>query len=117
MVLIIISTFNVIFALFVILISYIYIVVTILKMRSGEGYRKALFTCVSQLSAVFLFYGTVNIMYLQPSFSHSMDTDKIASLFYTVVIPMLNPVVYSLSNREVKSAVMKVVEKVNFFKG
>ncbi|XP_052616032.1 olfactory receptor 5B17-like [Peromyscus californicus insignis] len=117
MILILISSFNVIFALFVILISYLFIFVTVLKMRSGEGYQKAFSTCASHLTAVFLFYGTVIIMYLQPSSSHSIDTDKIASLVYTVVIPMLNPLVYSLRNREVKSAFMKVVEKVNFLWG
>ncbi|MBZ3868893.1 Olfactory receptor 5B3 [Sciurus carolinensis] len=80
-------------------------------MHSGEDYRKALSTCASHLIAVSIFYGTFTIMYLQPSSSHSMDTDKFASLFYTVVIPMLNPVVYSLRNMEVQSACKKVAEK------
>ncbi|XP_051048131.1 olfactory receptor 5B17-like [Phodopus roborovskii] len=117
MILILISSFNVLFALFVILISYLFIFVTILKMHTSEGYQKALSTCASHLTAVFLFYGTVIIMYLQPSSSHSMDTDKIASLVYTVVIPMLNPLVYSLRNMEVKNAFIKVVEKANFLWG
>jgi olfactory receptor len=56
-------------------------------------------------------------MYLQPSSSHSLDTDKIASVFYTVIIPMLNPVVYSLRNREVKNAFKKVVEKAKYSLG
>jgi olfactory receptor len=94
-----------------------FIFITILKMHSGEGYQKALSTCASHLIAVSIFYGTVTIMYLQPSSSHSLDTDKIASVFYTVIIPMLNPVVYSLRNREVKNAFKKVVEKAKYSLG
>ncbi|XP_015361954.1 olfactory receptor 5B17-like [Marmota marmota marmota] len=111
LILVLMSTFNVIFAFLVILISYLFIFITILKMHSGKGYQKALSTCASHLIAVSIFNGTVIIMYLQPSSSHSMDTDKIASVFYTIVIPMLNPVVYSLRNKEVKSALKKVVKK------
>ncbi|VTJ90309.1 Hypothetical predicted protein [Marmota monax] len=90
-----------------ILISYVFIFITILKMRSGSGHRKALSTCASHFTAVSIFYGTVIFMYLQPSSSHSMDTDKISSVFYSMVIPMLNPVVYSLRNMEVKRAFLK----------
>ncbi|XP_019511536.1 PREDICTED: olfactory receptor 5B2-like [Hipposideros armiger] len=104
LILVLLSSFNVFFALLVILISYYFIFITVLKMHTGEGYQKALSTCASHLVAVSIFYGTVIIMYLQPSSSHSMDTDKIASVFYTMLIPMLNPMVYSLRNREVKSA-------------
>ncbi|KAM5186057.1 olfactory receptor 5B3-like [Callospermophilus lateralis] len=107
-VLIYIVSFCIFFALLVIWISYIFIFVTILKMRSGTGHRKAMSTCASHFTAVSIFYGTSIFMYLQPSSSHSMDTDKIASVFYTMVIPMLNPVVYSLRNKEVKSAFLKV---------
>ncbi|XP_027800134.1 olfactory receptor 5B2-like [Marmota flaviventris] len=106
------SSFNVFFALLIILISYVFIFITILKMHSAQGHQKALSTCASHFTAVTIFYGTVIFMYLQPSSSHSMDTDKMASVFYTMVIPMLNPMVYSLRNKEVKSAFRKVVEKV-----
>uniref|UniRef100_A0A8C9JTS1 Olfactory receptor n=1 Tax=Panthera tigris altaica TaxID=74533 RepID=A0A8C9JTS1_PANTA len=102
LVLVYVVSFNSFFALMVILISYIFIFITILKMHSSTGYQKALSTCASHLSAVSIFYGTLIFMYLQPSSSHSMDTDKMASVFYTMVIPMLNPVVYSLRNKEVK---------------
>ncbi|XP_004585556.2 olfactory receptor 5B17-like [Ochotona princeps] len=111
------SSFNIFFALVVILISYLFIFITILKMHSGERHHKALSTCGSHLIAVSLFYGTVIIMYLQPSSSHSMDTDKVASVFYTMIIPMLNPVIYSLRNKEVKSALKKVVHKAKRFLG
>ncbi|XP_004620526.2 olfactory receptor 5B2-like [Sorex araneus] len=111
------STFNVFFALLVIFVSYFFIFVTILKMHSTQGHQKALSTCASHLAAVSIFYGTVIFMYLQPSSSHSMDTDKVASVFYTMVIPMLNPVVYSLRNKEVKGAFKKMVEKTKFSMG
>ncbi|XP_036619588.1 olfactory receptor 5B12-like [Trichosurus vulpecula] len=102
--------FNVFFAIFIILLSYLFIFIAILRMHSAEGRQKAFSTCASHLTAVSIFYGTIIFMYLQPSSSHSMDTDKMASVFYTMVIPMLNPLIYSLKNKEVKSAFKKVVE-------
>ncbi|XP_040860072.1 olfactory receptor 5B2-like [Ochotona curzoniae] len=110
-VLVLMSSFNIFCALLVILVSYLSIFITILKMPSTKGFQKALSTCTSHLAAVSIFYGTVIFMYLQPSSSHSMDTDKMASVFYTMVIPMLNPVVYSLRNKEVKKAFKKVFKK------
>ncbi|XP_077653334.1 olfactory receptor 5B17-like [Urocitellus parryii] len=92
---------------FFILVSYMFIFITILRMLSDTGYQKVLSTCASHLTAVSIFCGTVIFMYLQPSPSHSMDTDKVASVFYTMVIPILNPVVYSLRNKEVRSAFKK----------
>ncbi|XP_026262312.2 olfactory receptor 5B2-like [Urocitellus parryii] len=109
LVLVYVASFNAFFALLIVLVSYLFIFITILKMRSATGYQKALSTCASHLTAVSIFYGTIIFMYLQPSSSHSMDTDKVASVFYTMVIPMLNPVVYSLRNKEVKSAFKKIV--------
>ncbi|KAM5317624.1 olfactory receptor 5B21 [Glossophaga mutica] len=99
--------FNVFFTLLVILISYLFIYITIQRMRSAEGRKKAFSTCASHLTAVSIFYGSVIFMYLQPGSNKS--TDKIASVFYTVVIPMLNPLIYSLRNKEVKNAVWKIV--------
>ena len=107
------SSFNVSFALLVILISYLFIFVNILKMHSARGHQKAFSTCTSHLTAVSIFYGTVIFTYLQPSSSQSLDSDKVASMFYAVVIPMLNPLVYSLRNKEAKSAFKKVVEKTD----
>ncbi|KAB0346770.1 hypothetical protein FD754_011627 [Muntiacus muntjak] len=117
LVLVFVASFNIFFALLVILVSYLFIFVTILKMHLAEGYQKALSTCASHLTTVSIFYGTVIFMYSQPSSSHSMDVDKIASVFYTMVIPMLNPLVYSLRNKEVKSAFKKAVEKANLSLG
>ncbi|XP_013361834.1 PREDICTED: olfactory receptor 5B2-like [Chinchilla lanigera] len=109
LVLVYMASFNIFFALLVILVSYLLIFITICKMHSAARYQKALSTCSSHLTAVSIFYGTAIFMYLQPSSSHSMDTAKIASVFYTMVIPMLNPLVYSLRNKEVKSAFKKVL--------
>ncbi|ELK23968.1 PREDICTED: olfactory receptor 5B3 [Myotis davidii] len=113
-ILVFVASFNILSALLVILISYLFIFVTILKMHSSSGYQKALSTCASHLTVVTIFYGTIIFMYLKPSSSHSLDTDKVASVFYTMVIPMLNPLVYSLRNKEVKSALKKVVSKAEF---
>ncbi|XP_048215894.1 olfactory receptor 5B2-like [Perognathus longimembris pacificus] len=109
LVLIYVASFNIFFALVVIVISYLIIFITILKMHSGAGYRKAISTCASHFTAVSIFYGTIIFMYLQPTSSHSLDTEKIISVFYTMVIPMLNPLVYSLRNKEVKSAFTKII--------
>ncbi|XP_012605320.2 olfactory receptor 5B12-like [Microcebus murinus] len=106
------AAFNVFFTLLVILNSYLFIFVAILRMHSAEGQKKAFSTCASHLTTVFIFYVTIIFMYLQPNSIHSMDTDKITSVFYTMIIPMLNPLVYSLRNKEVKNAFKKVVGKV-----
>ncbi|CAO2584835.1 Olfactory receptor 5B2 [Lemmus lemmus] len=111
-VLFIITSFNVFFALIVILTSYALIFIAILKMHSAEGQKKAFSTCASHLTAVTIFYGTIIFMYLQPSSSHSLDNDQMASVFYTIVVPMLNPIVYSLRNKEVHNAFKKAIEKM-----
>ncbi|XP_072494372.1 olfactory receptor 5B12-like [Notamacropus eugenii] len=109
--------FNDFFAVIVILISYLFIFIAILRMRSNDSRQKAFSTCTSHLTAVFIFYGTGIFMYLQPSSNHSMDTDKIASVFYTMIIPMLNPLVYSLRNKEVKNAFIKISEGIKLSLG
>ncbi|CAD7687317.1 unnamed protein product [Nyctereutes procyonoides] len=105
--------FNVFFTLLVILISYLFIYIAIQRIRSVEGRKKAFSTCASHLTAVTIFYGTIIFMYFQPSSSQSMDTDKIYSVFYSVVIPMLNPLIYSLRNKDVKNALRKVLNKLH----
>ncbi|NXC43615.1 OR5BL protein, partial [Penelope pileata] len=84
-----------------ILLSYICILYTILRMSLAESRPKVFSTCASHLTAVSLFYGTVFSMYLQPMLSHG-SLDKVASLYYTVVTPVLNPLIYSLRSQEVK---------------
>ncbi|XP_036621140.1 olfactory receptor 5B2-like [Trichosurus vulpecula] len=105
----IIGSFTVFVPFLVIFASYLLIFITILKIHSAEGRQKAFSTCASHLTAVSIFYGTITFMYFQPSSNHSMDTDKMVSVFYTTVIPMLNPLVYSLRNKDVKNAFRKAV--------
>ena len=92
-----------------VLLSYSYIVTTILHMKSAAGRRKAFSTCASHLTAIAIFYGAVFFMYFRPNSSYTTDTDKVASVFYAVVIPMLNPLIYSLRNKDVKGALKKAV--------
>ncbi|XP_074852193.1 olfactory receptor 5G25-like [Carettochelys insculpta] len=93
----------------IILVSYVSIMLAILQIRSNEGRRKAFSTCASHLTAVSLLYGALFFMYLRPSSSNSSDYDKVVSMFYTLVIPMLNPLIYSLRNKEVKDALRRTI--------
>ncbi|XP_055990571.1 olfactory receptor 5L1-like [Sorex fumeus] len=106
----IVATFNEIVTIVIIFTSYLFILVTILRMRSAEGRRKAFSTCASHLTAIIVFQGTILFIYCRPSTGNSADTDKVATVFYTVVIPMLNPLIYSLRNKDVKAALKKVLE-------
>ncbi|XP_045412993.1 olfactory receptor 5AL1-like [Lemur catta] len=108
----IIAGFNVFCSLIVVLLSYIFIIFAILRIHSAAGRQKAFSTCASHVFAITLYYGTLSFIYLQPKSSHSLDKDKFASVFYAVVIPMLNPLIYSLRNQEVKNAMKKIVEKM-----
>ncbi|XP_019268087.2 olfactory receptor 5AL1-like [Panthera pardus] len=109
----IIAGFNVFFSLIVVLISYVFIVFTILKIHSAAGRHKAFSTCASHLFSITMYYGTLSFMYLRPKSSHSLDKDKFASVFYAVVIPMLNPLIYSLRNQDVKKAFKKIFDKAH----
>ncbi|XP_027699394.1 olfactory receptor 5AK2-like [Vombatus ursinus] len=110
MLLIIFVGFNLVSTLLVVFFSYVYILAAILRMPSAAGRHKAFSTCASHMTAVTIFYGTLSYMYLQPSSSKSQENDKVASVFYGIMIPMLNPLIYSLRNKEVKEA-MKVLVK------
>ncbi|NWR80941.1 O1020 protein, partial [Centropus unirufus] len=96
--------FNLSFTSLTILISYSCILATILRMGSTVGKRKAFSTCASHLTVVTLFYGSITSMYSRLTSRQSQDLDKVVSVFYTVVTPMLNPLIYSLRNQEVKNA-------------
>ncbi|XP_051831057.1 olfactory receptor 1G1-like isoform X2 [Antechinus flavipes] len=89
---------------FCVIISYVYIVLAILRIPSAKGKQKAFSTCSSHLSVVSLFFGTVFGVYYSPSSNHSAYSDTIASVMYTVVTPMLNPFIYTLRNRDMKAA-------------
>ncbi|ELW46882.1 olfactory receptor 9I1 [Tupaia chinensis] len=92
----------------VILISYLLIIKAILRIKSSGGRAKTFSTCASHLTAVALFFGTLIFMYLRSGSGKSLEEDKVVSVFYTVVIPMLNPLIYSLRNKDVKTAFKKV---------
>ncbi|KAG3286803.1 olfactory receptor 8G50 [Ictidomys tridecemlineatus] len=109
-----ISAFNIFVPTMTILSSYIFIIASILRIRSTEGRAKAFSTCSSHISAVCLFFGSAAFMYLQPSSVSSMDQGKVSSVFYTIIVPMLNPLIYSLRNKDVKVALSKLLGKINF---
>ncbi|NXL65401.1 OR5G3 protein, partial [Chordeiles acutipennis] len=94
----------------VVLVSYMAIISTILSISSAEGKRKAFSTCTSHLTTVSIFYGTSIFTYLKPS-SDSIREDKWSVVLYTVVTPMVNPLIYSLRNKEVKEALRRLIER------
>ncbi|XP_049712836.1 olfactory receptor 150-like [Elephas maximus indicus] len=111
------STFNILASILTILASYVSIIASILRIRSTEGRSKAFSTCSSHISAVTIFYGSAAFMYLQPSSVSSMDQGKVSSVFYTIIVPMLNPLIYSLRNKDVKVALNKIIKKRIFCNG
>ncbi|CAI9153125.1 unnamed protein product [Rangifer tarandus platyrhynchus] len=94
-----------------ILVSYSVILLTVFHMPSNEGRQKALATCSSHLTVVGMFYGAATFMYVLPSSLHSPKQDNIISVFYTIVTPALNPLIYSLRNKEVMGALRRVLQK------
>ncbi|KAM6160825.1 olfactory receptor 8K5-like [Erethizon dorsatum] len=105
------SAFNVTSSLLVVLLSYLMILLALCQMRSADGRKKAFSTCASHLTVVVVFFGTLFFMYVQPKSAQSSDIDKLSSVFYTLVIPMLNPLIYSFRNKEVKNAFHRVFGK------
>lgn len=101
---------TIIASLIMISVSYVSILSTILKITSTSGKQKAFSTCASHLLGVTIFYGTMIFTYLKPNKSYSLGKDQVASVFYTIVIPMLNPLIYSLRNKEVKNAFVRVIQ-------
>ncbi|XP_037653510.1 olfactory receptor 13C7 [Choloepus didactylus] len=98
-------------------VSYAFIIATILRLPSAEGRRKAFSTCSAHLTVVVVFYGTILFMYAKPKSKDQMGadkqdlSDKLISLFYGVLTPMLNPIIYSLRNKDVKAAVRNLVDQ------
>ncbi|XP_049740846.1 olfactory receptor 10A2-like [Elephas maximus indicus] len=97
-----------------ILCSYMRILTAILRIPSAAGRCKAFSTCSSHVLVVSLFYGTALFTYLQPKTAHTPETDKVTALMYTVVTPALNPVIYTLRNKEVKEAFQRVTQRNSF---
>ncbi|KAF7466266.1 putative olfactory receptor 2B8 [Marmota monax] len=106
-----VSVFFLVVPLSLILVSYGHIAHTVLRMKSAQGRRKAFGTCGSHLLVVIIFFGTLISMYLQPPSSYSQDVNKSIALFYTLVTPVLNPLIYTLRNKEVKGALRRLVRR------
>lgn len=111
---IVVAVFAILSPFLLIIYSYIRIIATILHMASAESRQKAFSTCSSHLLVVALFYGTASSMYLRPKYSYCASVDKFLSLSYSVVTPLLNPIIYSLRSKEVKGALKKKWRKTNF---
>ncbi|XP_040351730.1 olfactory receptor 1030 isoform X1 [Herpailurus yagouaroundi] len=107
----VVAGFNLSSSLLIIVISYIFILTAILRMHSAEGRHKAFSTCGSHLVAVTVFYGTLFCMYVRPPTDKSVEQSKIIAVFYTFVSPMLNPIIYSLRNKNVKQAFWKLMRR------
>nr|XP_017531608.2 olfactory receptor 5AN1-like [Manis javanica] len=95
----------------VVIVSYCYIIISIMKITTAKGRSKAFNTCASHLTAVSLFYTSSLFVYLNSSSGGSSNFDRFASVFYTVMIPMLNPLIYSLRNKEIKDALKRLQKK------
>ncbi|XP_063158673.1 olfactory receptor 2G3-like [Candoia aspera] len=105
------STFIVLVSLFVILTSYGFIMDSVLHMQSTGGWHKAFSTCGSHLAVVTLFYGTIISMYIVPQSGSDPDRDKKIAVFYLVITPLLNPIIYTLRNKDIHSAVLKMLRR------
>nr|XP_012605312.1 putative olfactory receptor 5AK3 [Microcebus murinus] len=102
---------NLMCTVMVVIFSYIYILAAVLRISSAVGRKKAFSTCASHLTAVTIFYGTLSYMYLHPHTDESQEQEKVASVFYGIIIPMLNPLIYSLRNQDVIEALKRMGKK------
>ncbi|XP_006895503.1 PREDICTED: olfactory receptor 10J1-like [Elephantulus edwardii] len=107
----IISVLVILVPMGLVFISYILIISTILKIASSEGRKKAFATCASHITVVIVHYGCASIAYLKPKSENTRDQDQLISVTYTVITPLLNPVVYTLRNKEVKDALCRAIGK------
>ncbi|XP_074083999.1 olfactory receptor 5D18-like [Macrotis lagotis] len=111
LILFVVANFNMLSTLMFICSSYVVIFATLMKKNSARVQQKAISTCASHLTAVGIFYGTVLFLYCIPNTKSSWFTIKVGSVFYTVLIPMLNPLIYSLRNNDVKETIRKMIVK------
>ncbi|KAM3823725.1 olfactory receptor 5F1-like [Vipera latastei] len=96
-------------------LSYFFIVSAVLKIRTTQGKIKTFSTCASHLTVVSIFYSTAIFTYMRPSSSHSIEQDCLISLMYTVLVPLLNPLIYSFKNKEIQAAFFNVIKKKKMF--
>ena len=106
-----VSSFVIIVPVVLVFISYILILSSILKIPSVEGRKKTFATCASHLTVVVVHYGCAAIAYLKPKSENAIEKDLLLSVTYTIITPLLNPVVYSLRNKEVKDALRRLGQK------
>ncbi|XP_078503316.1 olfactory receptor 5AR1-like [Lissotriton helveticus] len=104
-------------SLVAVFISYAAIISAVLQMRSSAARLRVFSTCASHFTGVTLYFGTIIFTYLRPSSVYSLDQDKAVTLFYTVVIPMLNPLIYSLRNKDVKEGLRKIIVRKFILRG
>ncbi|XP_028359897.1 olfactory receptor 1052-like [Phyllostomus discolor] len=109
MLLLVFSGITAVFTFIIIMVSYSRIIIAIQRIRSAEGRCKAFSTCASHLTAVTLFYGSGTFSYMQPSSQYSLEQEKVSAVFYNFVIPLLNPLIYSLRNKDVKDAAKRSI--------
>ncbi|KAG3285201.1 olfactory receptor 5D18-like [Ictidomys tridecemlineatus] len=105
----VISTFNEVCSLLIILASYVFIIATVSRMPSKGGLRKAFSTCASHLTAISIFHGIILLLYCVPHAQNSWLLVKVDTILFTVMIPMLNPLIYSLRNKDVKETVRRLI--------
>ena len=103
-------------AFVVIFILYFCVLLTVLSIKSSGGRSRTFSTCASHLLAITLVYGTLLFMYLRPTTSYSPETDKVVAVFYTVVFPMFNPIIYSFRNKDVKYVLRKLLDRTGTLK-
>ncbi|XP_040339577.1 olfactory receptor 5H2-like [Herpailurus yagouaroundi] len=101
------------FTILIVLVSYTLVLFSILKKKSLQGIRKAFSTCGAHLLSVCLYYGPLVLMYMRPVSAQSDDQDMMDSLFYTIIIPLLNPIIYSLRNKKVIDSLRKISKRIS----
>ncbi|XP_047731744.1 olfactory receptor 5H2-like [Prionailurus viverrinus] len=101
------------FTILIVLVSYTLVLFSILKKKSLQGIRKAFSTCGAHLLSVCLYYGPLVLMYMHPVSAQSDDQDMMDSLFYTIIIPLLNPIIYSLRNKKVIDSLRKILKRIS----
>ncbi|XP_039079419.1 olfactory receptor 8I2 [Hyaena hyaena] len=114
MVIFVLAGITLLSSLLIITLTYIAIISAILRIQSAAGRQKAFSTCASHLMGVTVFYGSLIFTYLQPDNTSSLTQAQVASVFYTIVIPMLNPLIYSLRNKDVKNALLRAIRRKLF---
>ncbi|NXS41580.1 O1020 protein, partial [Balaeniceps rex] len=104
--------FNVLSTMVFILVSYLLVLSTVLRMHSTAGWHKTFSTCASHLVSIALYYGSSLFMYLRPGSRHSLEHEEVVSMLYSIAVPMLNPLIYSLRNTDMKNAMRKAKGRV-----